>query len=276
METKDIIAKIRKENHLTQTQFGEILNCDRYRVADIERGKTAPTIADIKAISNKFNVSADYLIGLSNGSTINDDVKKISQFTGLEEEVILNLVSLKNRDNYTRMAFNLLFNDNKMDFILMENLFSSMSKYIIHLVYVQKYDLNVLMENKSNEYPMLAKMEYQDYINTMKVLRANLLDSFKEIILEIPEILLPKDDIKEEITTLSFVKDECSVAETIRHNDEVFNQINSELYTLKVDTNTELAATIKFYEEKIKKTKELIDLYNSYKSQNLTTNDNNK
>lgn len=85
METFEIIKNIRTSNHLTQSDFGRILKCDRYRVADIERGKTTPTIEDIKIISKEFNISSDYLLGISDVQSTDTDVKMICEYTGLSE-----------------------------------------------------------------------------------------------------------------------------------------------------------------------------------------------
>lgn len=88
METNDIIKKIRKDHNLTQTQFGEILNCDRYRIADIERGKTAPTIEDIRVISKHFKISTDYLLGFSKAPSNDANITMICNYTGLDVNTI--------------------------------------------------------------------------------------------------------------------------------------------------------------------------------------------
>lgn len=95
METFEIIKNIRTSNHLTQSDFGRILKCDRYRVADIERGKTTPTIEDIKIISKEFNISSDYLLGISDVQSTDTDVKMICEYTGLNEETIKRINEFK-------------------------------------------------------------------------------------------------------------------------------------------------------------------------------------
>ena len=39
--------------------------CNRYRIMDLERGKSGPTIYDIVKLCYIFDVSADYLLGLT-------------------------------------------------------------------------------------------------------------------------------------------------------------------------------------------------------------------
>lgn len=91
METNEIIKELRKSYGLTQTDLGNVLNCDRFRIADIERGKTQPNIQDIKKLSQHFNVSADYLLGLREYPTKNEDIQMICDYTGLSEDSVKEL-----------------------------------------------------------------------------------------------------------------------------------------------------------------------------------------
>ncbi|MCF8007326.1 MAG: helix-turn-helix domain-containing protein [Methylovulum sp.] len=59
---KDRIKKLRNDNGLTQTQFGEIIGVGQKGVSGIEKGESKPTTTQIEIISKYFNVSADYLI----------------------------------------------------------------------------------------------------------------------------------------------------------------------------------------------------------------------
>ena len=104
METNDIIKNLRTSRELTQTELGNILNCDRYRVADIERGKTQPNIQDIKKLSQHFNVSADYLLGLAEYPTIDTDIVMVEKYTGLSEQSIKKLHRMKGNDDITEVA----------------------------------------------------------------------------------------------------------------------------------------------------------------------------
>lgn len=104
METNDIIKNLRTSRELTQTELGNILNCDRYRVTDIERGKTQPNIQDIKKLSQHFNVSADYLLGLAEYPTIDTDIVMVEKYTGLSEQSIKKLHRMKGTDDITEVA----------------------------------------------------------------------------------------------------------------------------------------------------------------------------
>ena len=46
----DTLKKEREESGLSQTELGQKLNCSRYRIADLERGRIAPTIEDLNLL----------------------------------------------------------------------------------------------------------------------------------------------------------------------------------------------------------------------------------
>lgn len=56
---------IREENDLTQEDLGKILKVDRSVISKWENGKSIPPIRKVNIISNKFNVSFDYIFNLS-------------------------------------------------------------------------------------------------------------------------------------------------------------------------------------------------------------------
>ena len=62
IETGKRIAGIRKQNGLTQEQFGEIVNVSLVHLANIEKGRKGASIELFVDIACKFNVSLDYLI----------------------------------------------------------------------------------------------------------------------------------------------------------------------------------------------------------------------
>lgn len=76
MNTGERLKQLRITRSLSQTDLGEKLNCSRYRVADLERGRITPTLKDIKILCNLYSVSANYLFGISDVRTTETDVEK--------------------------------------------------------------------------------------------------------------------------------------------------------------------------------------------------------
>ncbi len=65
MEFNTRLKEIRKEKNLTQKQIIEILNCSQNKYASWEQGRTEPDIKSIKELCIIFNVTSDYLLGIT-------------------------------------------------------------------------------------------------------------------------------------------------------------------------------------------------------------------
>lgn len=98
MTTNKIIKKMRTERKLTQNDLAEMMNCNRQKIADLERGKSTPSANDLILLSKIFNVSADYLLGITDVQTKDKDVKFICDYTGLSETSVKALHNLKTVD----------------------------------------------------------------------------------------------------------------------------------------------------------------------------------
>lgn len=63
--TKTRIRFLREQSGKTQGELADLLNVKRYTVSDWENERTEPDIESINNLSKIFNVSTDYLLGLS-------------------------------------------------------------------------------------------------------------------------------------------------------------------------------------------------------------------
>ena len=88
MSVNETIKRLRTERKLTQNDLAELMNCNRQKIADLERGKSTPSANDLILLSKIFNVSADYLLGLSDTATTDKDIQFICKYTGLSERAI--------------------------------------------------------------------------------------------------------------------------------------------------------------------------------------------
>ncbi|MBM6828069.1 helix-turn-helix transcriptional regulator [Anaerotignum lactatifermentans] len=64
-EFKDRLKSLRKEKGLTQVKLGALLNYGYTAIANYESGRNQPGIADLKKIASIFDVSLDYLLGVT-------------------------------------------------------------------------------------------------------------------------------------------------------------------------------------------------------------------
>ena len=66
MDYRTRIKEVREDRDLTQKQIGQIINKSQQGYNHIEAGRAELKIKDLIALCKYYNLSADYLIGLSN------------------------------------------------------------------------------------------------------------------------------------------------------------------------------------------------------------------
>lgn len=106
MRINEQIKELRKRDKLTQDELAanELLCCNRQKIADWERGKSTPSADDIIALSKIFNVSTDYLLGLTDHPTTNRDIRFVCDYTGLSEKSIDELHTLLEITEYIDLS----------------------------------------------------------------------------------------------------------------------------------------------------------------------------
>jgi len=62
MEFRERLKNLRKENNLTQSALGGMLNYGYTAISNYESGRNEPSIKDLKKIAKYFGVSMDYLL----------------------------------------------------------------------------------------------------------------------------------------------------------------------------------------------------------------------
>ena len=68
MDYRTRIKEVREDRDLTQKQIGQIINKSQQGYNHIEAGRAELKINDLIALCKYYNLSADYLIGLSNSA----------------------------------------------------------------------------------------------------------------------------------------------------------------------------------------------------------------
>ena len=69
MDYRTRIRSVREDRDLTQTEVGRILNKSQQGYSHIESGRAELKIEDLVALCRFYNLSADYLVGLSDEPT---------------------------------------------------------------------------------------------------------------------------------------------------------------------------------------------------------------
>ena len=59
------LQQLRKEANLKQSELASILSTTQRRISHLESGKIEPDLVTLVAIAKQFNVTLDYLVGVS-------------------------------------------------------------------------------------------------------------------------------------------------------------------------------------------------------------------
>lgn len=86
--TGQIIKELRESQGMTQSDLAKEMNVSRQIISYYETNARMPNIDDIKHFAKRFNISADYLLGLSDNETTDPEVKAICNYTGLSDEAV--------------------------------------------------------------------------------------------------------------------------------------------------------------------------------------------
>jgi transcriptional regulator with XRE-family HTH domain len=99
--TGERLEILRKDNSLSQDDLAQRLETSRSMVNMWERGEREIKASDVVAIAEMFNVTADYLLGLTNVKSLNAGHQAVSKVTGLSEDVIKDLALFVGSDAAT-------------------------------------------------------------------------------------------------------------------------------------------------------------------------------
>ena len=175
MSINEIIRKLRHEREMTQNDLANLLNCNRQKIADLERGKSCPSVDDLILLCKIFNVSADYLLGLSDVKSVDKDIEFICDYTGLSENVI-KILNQDNKNNYSS-TINLLleFRTKEQDDEL--SILDLISQYIniTFIEFVKRHHIEELIGTpKFKELENMMNQAFLDEITTsLKELKIN-------------------------------------------------------------------------------------------------------
>ncbi len=75
MKYNEIIRGLREDKDLTQSELGKIFNVNQITISQYERGTRALNIEMLILYAKYFNVSADYIIGLTQNPKPNWTIK---------------------------------------------------------------------------------------------------------------------------------------------------------------------------------------------------------
>ena len=237
MSVNETIKRLRTERKLTQNDLAELMNCNRQKIAELERGKSTPSANDLILLSKIFNVSADFLLGLSDTPTTDKDVQFICEYTGLKAETIENLKKGKNAVFNTTLL-NFLINNRK--------LLKALNNYLLSSIY---------SDYKKSEYMYLPLKDKAVYIRNpdiaQKVAYSNLLEVLPLQKEKMTEQIKDNEELKEKLlfalAKKSVDMQECKKEEIKIYGIECY--LEEEYYNSEQFEQDQLQACYDEYEE---------------------------
>lgn len=177
----ELLQDVKIANGIIQDNVAKSIGVSRQALGKWANGETVPDILDLKKLAKYFDVSADYLLGLTENATTDTDLKAVCDYTGLSEDAVNSVkrfkdifLSLKDkevdRDAYLRLlneydVYNWLLSTNYISEIASElEVVLYSSEQIINnkkdearydnetICDLARYRLIKLMENLSNRF----------------------------------------------------------------------------------------------------------------------------
>jgi transcriptional regulator with XRE-family HTH domain len=85
------LAELRQQHNETSRDLARALDVSFSAISNYQLGKRTPDIVFLQKVARHYSVSADYLLGLSDVKSTEQDMKIACEVTGLSEEAIKNI-----------------------------------------------------------------------------------------------------------------------------------------------------------------------------------------
>jgi len=106
------LRELMTESKTSQGELASAIGITRQAVSKYMNSSTLPDCQTLVKIARHFNVSTDFLLGLTAVKTNNADVKSVCEFTGLSDEAVKHLHNAKeNGDNKSTLINALMYDD---------------------------------------------------------------------------------------------------------------------------------------------------------------------
>ena len=86
---QDLINREKVLNGKTVDVLGKEIGCSKTSLSEWQNGKKYPNSEQLVKLARYFNVTADYLLGLTDTKMLNTDIRKVTDYTGLSEKAVV-------------------------------------------------------------------------------------------------------------------------------------------------------------------------------------------
>ena len=82
------LRKLRKEKGISQQALASEIGVTKSTIGLYENGDNVPDVKAIVKLANFYDVSSDYLLGMSGVATLNTDARAVCNYTGLNDKTV--------------------------------------------------------------------------------------------------------------------------------------------------------------------------------------------
>lgn len=183
------------QGNRSNTEFAAFLEMSRQTVGFYLNGDRIPDALNLRQICKKCNVSADWLIGLTDTRTLDIKLKAVTRYTGLSEKAIEAIRQLNDFDlkdgkvlyAYRKTALNRILEHSSLKSLMVKVAgAASYLNWIFQGKGISGIQLIQAMETcKAMGYPVLKKDEMREYY---------IQQSAKEFSEMVKDVIIPEED----------------------------------------------------------------------------------
>lgn len=165
------INKLLAINNVKQKELAAYLSIPDNTVSYFVKGARVPNIEQIIKIAKYFNVSTDYLLGLTNAKTTDANLKMIVDYTGLSEDTVRDFSDFKNkkREDNSEVENSI---DDYLEWNIMHGTFMDIISPLTHLIQLKALFLTTFEEYNlsdiSNDVPTFLTEFHTDKDSSLK------------------------------------------------------------------------------------------------------------
>lgn len=177
MNEKNVFAirltNLLEENNVSQTSISNTIGITRQAISQYCNGGTTPNVEILIKIAKYFDVSSDYLIGLSDTPATDIDDKAITEKTGLSYDAVNNLKSIKKN---TGSELDGLVDDSKKILKTINFVLSDSKDGLQFLLEIARYlFVDYEVEDENNEIALIDKKTKRKTIIKVSTFKQSLL-----------------------------------------------------------------------------------------------------
>lgn len=166
------LCQLIEEKGITQNQLAEAIGKTRQTINGYTLGNTAPDSDTLIELSNYFDVSVDYLLGLSDVKTLDVQVKAICEYIGLSNEAV-QLLHCINEDNSQQTKEFLYYTSKLLLNTRLQEMTINIRKYFEALQELEKITSKRNIVDNENDFDTSSE-EFK------KIARQNIVSFFEE------------------------------------------------------------------------------------------------